>query len=75
MNKVFEIVSAWAISIRPSEKQKERALKRYAVCLTCEHRVTTGIERCKLCTCPLKGKIFTLLTPEEGNCEANKWDV
>ena len=76
MNKAFEIISAWAISMRPSRKQLERAEKRYAVCLDCEHRTKmVGVEVCGLCKCPLKGKVFTLLSPSENNCEANKWKV
>ena len=57
MNKIKEIMSAWAISFNPTSEQKELAEKRYEICLGCEYygksRPVLGDEYCKKCLCPI----------------------
>lgn len=76
MNKIKEIVTAWAVSMKPTAEQKELAEKRYEVCLGCEQygksRPVTGDEYCKKCLCPIQKKIFTLKVTD--TCPLNKWD-
>lgn len=75
MNKIREIVSAWATSFSPSDEQKRIAEIRYETCTTCEFKTNSvaGIEICGACGCPLKAKIFTPRTPEQGNCPKSFW--
>ena len=73
MNKIHEIVTAWANFARPTEKQLNKANERYSVCKPCEYNSGGPVEVCKKCICPLQIKIFTNKTPEEGNCPENKW--
>lgn len=74
MNKVYEIVTAWANFARPSKGMVKRAHKRYEVCKDCEFKQgPEGIEYCSQCICPLQVKIFTLKTVEEGNCPKGYW--
>lgn len=77
MNKLVEIVSAWATAINPSPVQKRMAEIRYNVCNSCEFKGENkvGLEACLACGCPLKGKIFTPATVEDGNCPKGKWPV
>ena len=72
MNKIQEIFKAWNIAIDPNEKQAELASKRIEICNSCEYKVTNlGINRCSVCGCALKGKVFT---PAVGACPKGKWD-
>lgn len=78
MNKLTEIISSWAKAYQRNEDDVVKAEQRYLTCSTCEFRKThdvTGHEFCSACGCPLKGKIFTPLSPEEGNCPKNKWKI
>jgi hypothetical protein len=75
MNKIYEIVTAWAAFAQPSQKQTERAHIRYEECEKCEFNSGGTIEFCDKCNCPIQVKIFTLKTPEEGNCPENKWKI
>lgn len=77
MNKLHEIVDAWAATVNPEPERKALAELRYAVCTECEFRKTNavGLEVCGACGCPLKAKVFTRLTPDQGNCPKNKWKV
>ncbi len=76
MNKIFEIVEAWATALKPSPIRKRLAEIRYKICDTCEHKTEAGgIEICGACGCPLKGKVFTSATPEQKNCPKGKWPV
>lgn len=76
MNKITEIITAWAASLSPTEEQKTLAEKRYGVCLGCEFygksRPVTGDEYCKKCLCPLNKKVYTQKLKE--TCPLNKWD-
>lgn len=72
MNKVTEIVTAWAVSFNPNEEQQKLAKSRYEVCLSCEQKTKTfGIEICGKCGCPLSKKIFT--QKRNDTCPLNKW--
>jgi len=72
MNKIQEIFKAWNIAMDPTTKQAELASKRLEICNSCEYKVTNlGINRCSVCGCALKGKVFT---PAIGGCPKGKWD-
>lgn len=72
MNKVEEIFKAWNIAFNPNSEQAELASKRIEICNSCEHKVTNlGINRCSVCGCALKGKVFS---PVKGACPKGKWD-
>jgi hypothetical protein len=72
MNKVEEIFKSWNISFNPNDKQSELASKRIEICNSCEHKVTNlGVNRCSVCGCALKGKVFS---PVKGACPKGKWD-
>lgn len=72
MNKIEEIFKAWNISFNPDEKQAELASKRIETCNSCEYKVTNlGVNRCSVCGCALKGKVFS---PVKGACPKGKWD-
>jgi len=72
MNKVKEIFKAWGIALNPSLSQQNLAAKRLEICNSCEHKTSTaGINRCSVCGCALKGKVFS---PVQGACPKGKWD-
>jgi len=72
MNKIQEIFKAWNIAIDPNEKQAKLASKRIETCNTCEYKVSTlSVNRCSVCGCALKGKVFS---PAIGACPKGKWD-
>ena len=72
MNKIEEIFKAWNIAFNPDNEQAELASKRIEICNSCEHKVTNlGINRCSVCGCALKGKVFS---PVKGACPEGKWD-
>lgn len=72
MNKVEEIFKAWNIAFNPDDEQAELASKRIDICNSCEHKVVNlGINRCSVCGCALKGKVFS---PVKGACPKGKWD-
>lgn len=73
MNKIVEIVTAWARAANPTPEQKELATLRYSMCKGCEWNKPNKMfsENCSLCWCPLEKKIFT---PVKGACQKGKWD-
>lgn len=72
MNKLQEIFKAWNIAFDPSNEQSELAAKRIDICNGCDKKVTNlGINRCSVCGCALKGKVFS---PVEGACPEGKWN-
>lgn len=73
MNKIVEIVTAWARAANPTSEQKKIAMLRYSVCKGCEWNKPNKMysENCSLCWCPLEKKIFT---PAKGACQKGKWD-
>lgn len=72
MNKLQEIFKAWNIAFNPDDTQSELAGKRIEICNSCDKKVTNlGINRCSVCGCALKGKVFS---PVEGACPEGKWN-
>lgn len=72
MNKLQEIFKAWNIAFDPNNDQAELAAKRIEICNSCDKKVTNlGINRCSVCGCALKGKVFS---PVKGACPIGKWD-
>lgn len=72
MNKLQEIFKAWNIAFDPNNEQAELAAKRIEICNACDKKVTNlGINRCSVCGCALKGKVFS---PVKGACPEGKWD-
>lgn len=73
MNKIEEIFKAWNIAFNPDDTQASLAAKRIEICNSCEHKKTDlGINRCAVCGCALKGKVFS---PVEGACPEGKWNT
>lgn len=73
MNKIEEIFKAWNISFNPDDKQAEIASKRIQTCNSCEYKTSTlGVNRCSICGCALKAKVFS---PVKGACPKGKWDI
>lgn len=72
MNKLQEIFQAWNIAFDPNNQQAELAAKRIEICNSCDKKITTvGINRCSVCGCALKGKVFS---PVKGACPEGKWN-
>ena len=72
MNKLQEIFKAWNIAFDPNREQADLAAKRIEICNSCDKKVTNlGINRCSVCGCSLKGKVFS---PVKGACPEGKWD-
>ena len=72
MNKIKEIILSYATAMNPTEEQKQIAEKRLEVCFSCEHIRNTP-ERCGLCGCILRGKVFT--PNGSSSCPSNKWTI
>lgn len=73
MNKLQEIFKAWNIAFDPDNEQAELAAERIEICNSCEFKTTTlGINRCSVCGCALKAKVFS---PVKGACPKGKWDL
>ena len=73
MNKLQEIFKAWNIAFDPDNAQSDLAAKRIEICNGCDKKVTNlGINRCSVCGCALKGKVFS---PVKGACPEGKWDA
>jgi hypothetical protein len=71
MNKIVEIFTAWGISFNPNDSQAELAAERIKVCNDCEFKQSNPIQRCTVCGCALKAKIFT---PVKDACPKGKWN-
>jgi hypothetical protein len=71
MNKIVEIFTAWGISFNPNDSQAELASERIKVCNDCEFKQSNRIQRCTVCGCALKAKIFT---PVKDACPKGKWN-
>jgi len=70
-----KIFTAWAISFKPTDKQKELAEKRLEICNSCPAKIETFKNhewsfRCGECGCPIKRKIFD---NEYDACPSHKW--
>ena len=71
INKVTEIFQAWKIAYQPERPQAELAEERIQICNTCEFMAEVPFNRCTVCGCALKGKIYS---PVKGACPKGKWD-
>ena len=71
MNKVTEIFKAWNIAYNPEQDQAKLAENRIQICNSCEFMATAPFNRCTVCGCALKGKIYS---PVKGACPKGKWD-
>lgn len=69
------IGKAWLIAANPTKEQKELSVKRYSICLKCNHykksRPITHDEYCGVCLCPLAKKIFSDTFNE---CPKGHWE-
>jgi prolyl 4-hydroxylase len=73
MNKIEEIFKSWNIAFNPNDEQTEIASKRIEICNSCEFKVQNlGINRCSVCGCALKAKVFS---PIKGACPKGKWNI
>lgn len=75
MNKIYEIVTAWATAINPTEEQKEVAQKRLEICMNCEHwkESAVGVAYCGKCGCATKAKVFSPRGTQA--CPLHKWEI
>lgn len=75
MNRIKEIIIAYATMVNPTEQQKEMAEIRLKTCMGCEEWKENGlgIEYCGMCGCATKGKIFSPKGVEA--CPLNKWKI
>ena len=71
MNKITEIFKAWKIAYDPEVPQSKMAEERIQICNTCEFMSSVPFNRCTVCGCALKGKIYS---PVKGACPKGKWD-
>jgi hypothetical protein len=73
MNKITEIIKAWATAINPTAEQKLYAEIRLETCMECEHWQEALISTCKLCGCATKGKVFSPRGIQA--CPIGKWKI
>lgn len=71
MNKIVEIFTAWGISFNPNDSQAELASQRIQICNECEFKESKPFNKCTVCGCALKAKVFS---PAKGACPKGKWD-
>lgn len=72
MNKVEEILKAWAITANPNQFQSKLASNRIEICNGCEFKKSKlGVNYCGVCGCALKAKVFS---PKQNACPEGKWD-
>lgn len=68
---IAQIIKAWIIAYKPSEKQVELAKLRGDVCHECPARKEfISFNICSECGCPIGKKIFT---DEYNPCPMGKW--
>ena len=73
MNKIKEIIIAWATKMNPTEEQKQIAEQRLEICTGCEFWRGSPIEHCSKCGCATKGKVFSPRGADA--CPEKKWTV
>jgi hypothetical protein len=75
MNKILEIVTAWAVAISPTESQRKLAEERYNICVKCKYRGKNSFDNeiCNVCGCLLSKKIFTLNL--NNACPLDEWEI
>lgn len=63
--KIKQIVS----EIYPSESSQIEATRRYDICEKCDQfKIIDNIERCDICKCSIRGKLFN----PDAQCPLNK---
>lgn len=73
MNKITEIVGAWASLFNPTPEEIARAEMRYEICTNCDSfKTAIDVELCGECGCVIKAKVFSKKT-ETSPCPLNKW--
>jgi hypothetical protein len=75
MNKIKEIILAYATMVNPTEEQKKMAEIRLETCMECEEWQVNavGIEYCGKFGCATKGKIFSPKGIQA--CPLSKWKI
>jgi hypothetical protein len=75
MNKITEIIQAWATAINPTDEQRIIAKIRLETCMGCEHwkENELGMHYCDLCGCLTKGKVFSPKGIQA--CPISKWKI
>lgn len=73
IEKIKEIVQSYAIALNPTEEQKYIATIRLKTCMDCEFWSSTPFDRCTICGCATKGKVFTPKGSEA--CPKGKWTI
>ncbi len=73
MNKITEIIKAWATAINPTAEQKLYAEIRLETCMECEHWKEGLVSTCSLCGCATKGKVFSPRGIQA--CPIGKWKI
>jgi ribosomal protein L37E len=74
MNKIKEIILAYATKFNPTEQQKEIAEKRLEICASCEFWVQSKVrDYCAKCGCTTSAKVFS---PMGANaCPEKRWTI
>jgi len=74
MNKIKEIILAYAIKFNPTEEQKEIAEKRLETCASCEFWVQGAVrDYCDICKCTTSGKVFS--PAGSSGCPEKRWPI
>ena len=73
MNKIQEIVQAWATAINPSDEQRDVAEQRLQTCMSCEFWSNSLVATCTKCGCATKAKVFSPRGIQA--CPEGKWTV
>ena len=73
MNKISEIIQAWATAINPTDEQRVIAKIRLETCMGCEHWSEGIVSVCSLCGCATKGKVFSPRGIQA--CPISKWKI
>jgi hypothetical protein len=74
MNKIKEIIIAYATALNPTDEQKEVAEKRLEICMACEFWVQSAIkDYCDKCGCITSVKVFSPVGSDA--CPEKKWTI
>lgn len=75
MNKIKEIITAWATAFNPTTEEKIVAHKRLLVCMQCPYwdKNVLGQDYCTKCGCLTMGKVFTPIGKQ--GCPMGYWVV
>ena len=74
MNKIKEILLAYATKINPTEEQTEVAEKRLEICMACEFWMQSPIrDYCSKCGCTTSAKVFSPVGADA--CPEKKWTI